>query len=195
MSDLGEAALGEAEAAYQRGVKESGGLHRGPEVDDYLARCVRGGKFLGLRGMNWCAASASDFVWTAWARLAGVQDFSPMILHWQPSPMTPPRPPIGYRAAVSELVADARASGAFHDVSAFASGAFVPSLGDLAILGRAGEDPRTGGLGHVCLVASDDHGGGAWDCVGGNQGTPGAVTLVRRSVSDAVEPIVGFVAL
>lgn len=208
MSDLGDTALGIAEAAYQMGVKEHGGIHRGPEVDQYLAGCVRHGARLGLVGMNWCASFASWCIWHAWAKITGIESYADVSLHWSATDTAPPLPPVGYRAAVSELVSDAKATGTWHDVSE----GYQPELGDLCILARAGEDPRSGGLGHVCLVAGADKGqlaaaaasgpssasirlGGSWDCIGGNQGSPGAVTLVTRSLADKVEPIVGWIAL
>lgn len=58
--------------------------------------------------------------------------------------------PHGYRAAVRELVEDARALGTWRP----RGGTYTPKAGDLAISARAGGDPTKGGLGHVERVES-----------------------------------------
>jgi hypothetical protein len=183
MSDLGDAALAIARQALDAHVREQGGIHRGPEVDKYVSFCVRRGALLHLFGVNWCASFASFCVWT------GANLDPTLAQHWT-APPPAPLPTIGYRAAVSELVTDAKATNTWHDVSE----GYAPSPGDLCILARDGEDPRTGGLGHVCFV-KETIGDGVWDCIGGNQGVPGAVTLAARSIKDTVETIVGWISV
>lgn len=57
--------------------------------------------------------------------------------------------PHGYRAAVAELVADARELGTWHPKTS----GYAPKVGDLVISARSGEDPTTGGKGHVERVS------------------------------------------
>lgn len=77
--------------------------------------------------------------------------------------LEPEAPPHGYRAAVSELVADARTSGSWRDRST----GYRPQPGDLAIFKRAGGDPRFGGSGHVSRVAVV--GPAVFETIGGNE--------------------------
>ena len=121
----------------------------------------RGGRPLGLTSGNWCAAFAS-----AAARTAG--DGAPH----------------GYRAAVAELVADARTAGAWHDVAE----GYQPRPGDLAILRRAGGDPRTGGNGHVGRVERVDD--GSYTRIDGNHGDRVARVDARLADPD----LVGWIA-
>lgn len=142
-------------AIAEVGVKETPGPASTPRIDEYLSVCVRNGKLLGLRGddqFSWCAAFAS------WCGL--------------PEGMTP-------RAAVAELVADARARGLWRDGSVWRD----PQPGDLAIYTRAGQDPRHGGSGHVNRVVQQ-LGGGMMRTVGGNE--QDAVRLSDRHVSEPV---------
>ncbi len=186
MSNLGEETLAVAQKALDAGVREEGGLHRGPDVDRYVSFCVRHGALLHLVGVNWCASFASYCLWIG----AGLDPA--LATHWTPETMAPPLfPPVGYRAAVSELVTDAKATGTWHDVTE----GYEPEPGDLCILGREGQDPRTGGLGHVCIVQEAAAEGRAWACIGGNQGSPGAVTVAERSLADKIEAIVGWIAV
>lgn len=75
----------------------------------------------------------------------------------------PSRAPHGYRCSVAELVSDARALGTWRDRDAH-----VPQPGDLAISGRLGQDPRTGGSGHVERVEGTYPEG--LITIGGNEG-------------------------
>lgn len=142
-------------AMAEVGVQETPGPASTTRIDQYLSVCIRNGKLLGLRGddqFSWCAAFAS------WCGL--------------PDGMTP-------RAAVAELVSDARALGLWRDGSVWRD----PQPGDLAIYARAGQDPRTGGSGHVNRVVQK-LGGGMMRTVGGNE--QDAVRLSERHLSEPV---------
>lgn len=118
-------------------------------IDEYLACCLRSGHLLGLRGdseFSWCAAFAS------WCGL--------------PSGMTP-------RAAVVELVADAKSLGLWRDNSTWHD----PQPGDLAIY-------ATGGVPHHVNRVELAPSGGAFGAVGGNEGD-----AVRRSSRKLTEPV------
>lgn len=159
-SSLGERALAWAVSQLGQG-EQPPGSNGGPYVRELFAPCERAGRPLGLTSGNWCAAFAS-----AAARAAGEGA------------------PHGYRAAVAELVADAREIGAWHDVA----DGYQPRPGDLAILRRAGGDPRTGGTGHVGRVESVD--GDRLVTVDGNHGD--RVARVERRLTDA--DLVGFIS-
>lgn len=163
---LGERALAWSLEQLGRG-EEPPGSNGGPWVRELLAPCRRRGSeaWLGLAAGNWCAAFAS----------------SAMSIVLEPGET----PPHGYRAAVAELVADARAAGAWHDV---AEGAPVWP-GDLAIFRRDGQDPRTGGTGHVGRV-EELHQDGGYTTIDGNH--QNAVGRVERRLMDA--DLVGFIA-
>lgn len=62
-----------------------------------------------------------------------------------------PVPSHGYRCSVAELVADAVALGTWRP----ASSGYKPKRGDLVISARSGEDPTTGGRGHVERALED----------------------------------------
>lgn len=150
-------------ALAEVGVHETPGPVSTPRIDEYLSVCVRGGRLLGLRGdseFSWCAAFAS------WCGL--------------PPGMTP-------RAAVAELVADARKLGLWRSGDVWHD----PQPGDLAVYGRAGQDPRTGGSGHVNRYV-EQLGGGRWRAVGGNETHPsgGAVVVSERALTEPVGWIV-----
>lgn len=184
--------------------EEPVGSHRGPKVDVYLAGCVRGGKLLGLRGVPWCAGFASWCVWEAWAavNLQGVGSFAGPLrpygldsLRWPYTDTGVLIPPIGYRAAVSELVADAKRSGAWHDEPGY-----VPAPGDLCVMGRAGQSPVVGGDGHVAVVdaMADPPAvtGYAFWAVGGNEDHTVCRTLrcvCHEPGVGPVEPVLGFI--
>ena len=98
-------------------------------------------------------------------------------------------PPVGWRAAVAELVADARGTSTWHDVSEGVS----PAPGDLLVMGRSGQDPRHGGTGHVAIVDEVAEGGGLWT-IGGNESD--AVRRTLRGAATAADeeaPIVGWI--
>ncbi len=149
-------ALALAQAALAAGVREVPlGSNRGPDVDGYLAPCVRNGRLLWPRGLPaegaaWCAAFVSWCVWSAKAGDRGIyvaEDFDRDDPHREAYGW----PVIGYRASVAELVDDARTTGAWRDVVA----GEAPSVGDLLCFGRDGQDPRTGGEGHAGFDAGD----------------------------------------
>ena len=224
---LGERALAVAQAERVEGHRADGShpdaSSVGARVRAYFAPCVRlfrprgrapTPKLLGLTSGNWCAAFASWAFYTALFEedhglgvVPGPGDLEAAALAWEPSSTS--RPPFGYRAAVAELVADARASGTWVDVAevrADAEGRRLPRRGDLLVFSRAGEDPRTGGEGHVVIVEAeggpDDTGnvadaqdvGGSWVVVSGNA-PGGVVARETRTLADVAEAVVGFVAV
>lgn len=130
------------------------GSNTGPRVREYLSGCVRGGKLVRLDRVAWCAAFAS---WCA-AQAPGLA-------------------PHQWRAAVRELVEDARALGAWRLPEEYP----VPKPGDLGIYKRAGHDPTRGEEGHVGRVAElfDD---GRYTSVEGNSGD--RVQIVTRHLGD-----------
>ena len=162
-SGLGQAALDVARAELAKGVREEPpGSNTGPEVRRYLAPCVRGGRSVGLSGGPWCAAFASWCTWSAW----WPGDEFAVALSWPRSREgwgIGPQPPIGYRAAVHELVEDASACGAWRAPEA----AETPRPGDLLVFGRAGATPTRGGLGHVAICEAW---GAVKSCISGNDG-------------------------
>lgn len=113
------------------GEREAGGENRGTIVRWALVGAMRrvdGQEVpLGVLEADWCAGSCG-----ASEREAAL-----------PGEALPP-----WRGAVWELVRDALDAGTWRE-----PGAYVPLPGDLAIFGRAGEDPRAGGRGHVGRVA------------------------------------------
>ncbi len=197
VASLGLRALAIAQQALAAGVREHpAGSNRGPEIDGYLRGCIRHGKPLGVLGVAWCAAFASWCVWAAWgvkhdtdpaARQTRFEALGDVEL-WDIVPASRGGyPPIGYRAAVSELVTDARATNKWWAVE----GGYTPKAGDLAIWRRAGQDPRTGGSGHVEFVEIAPDGYGAWTGVGGNEGD--AVRRETHSIHD--HDLVGWICL
>lgn len=158
----GEAALAVALQELAAGVVEDPlGSNSGERVGEYLAGCVRDldgdgvEDRLRLGAAQWCAAFVGfcDHV-------AGVTG----------------RP---WRAAVAELVRDAREAGTLREVLAY-----DPRPGDLAIWRRGGQDPRHGGLGHVGRVEtiSED-----WIAtIDGNHGDKVARVLRRQDDPDLV---------
>lgn len=166
----GEIALARVRACLELGVAEVAGPKSNPIIRDMLAGCVRGGKPVGLSSdeTDWCAACAS------WSALGPAKD----------GLGAGAGAPHEWRCAVHELVEDARATGAFHDVST----GYTPSPGDLAIYARAGEDPRKGGRGHVARVESVTADG--YTTIGGNEGN-----AVRRTERLRADPsLVGWIA-
>ncbi len=200
---LGLRALAFAQEALAAGVREHpAGSNRGPEVDRYLRGCVRHGDSLVMRGVAWCAAFASWCVWNAWAQ-SFVNDDSEATrdgcLHstaMQWTHASTGKPPIGYRAAVAELVADAEETGTWRDISRL-SLCSAPRCGDLLVMGREGADPRAGGTGHVGLVerglVKDGAVDATWDVISGNDGD--RVRRSTRTIRDTNEPVVGWISL
>lgn len=173
-----------ARAELAAGVRESA-LNDGERIRMYLEGCVRDGKRLGVLRVPWCAAMASWCVWQAFARAQGWGVWplnEGLIDQWARSYDTAPRdpddPPIGYRAAVHELVTDARATGTLRDASA------TPAPGWLAIYRRGHGDPMRGGEGHVEIVESVDADGGTFAAIGGNVGD--RVARVTHALGDFV---------
>ncbi len=173
MPSLGDRAL--AIAAKELGVKETPGPGIAKRVSEYLSVCVgrpeRGaaasGKPLGLvdDAVPWCSAFAS------WCMLQALQA----------GDARPHEP----RAAVWELVADARERGTWRDVST----GYRPRPGDLGIYKRAGGDPRIKGQsGHVDRVETT--GADSYTAIGGNEGD-----MVKREAQryDAAD-LCGWVA-
>lgn len=101
----------------------------GPFVARCLAGAVRGGRKVGLRSGNWCAA------------FVGLCDSEAGVSRT-------------WRCAVHELVTDARAAGTWRDIAE----GYEPAPGDLVVYRRDGQDPRRGGLGHVGYVAGSEGG-------------------------------------
>lgn len=145
--DLAAAHL--AKALGELGVHETPGPASTARIDEYLAVALRGGKPLGLRGddqFSWCACFAS------WCGL--------------PPGMTP-------RAAVVELVADAKGLGLWRDNAVWHD----PQPGDLAIY-------ATGGVPHHVNRVELAPWGGHFGAVGGNE-----ANAVRRSTRALTEPV------
>lgn len=162
---LGARALSVAvRESEQPGWESPPGTHRGPRIAAYFAGCTRNGKPLGITEGNWCAAFASYCA-------AHANDTEGQIPH-------------EYRASVAELWADALRRGAAQAVSS----GYRPAPGDLAIFGRAGQDPTKGGLGHVGRVERVVDGAGHYATLDGNHG--GAVARVERSLAETL----GFIA-
>lgn len=158
--------LGERALAWSLGYlglrEDPPGSNAGPEISLWLAACERGGRPIGIRSGAWCAAMAS-------AAQAAVKTSDEAPAH-------------GRRAAVHELVEDARAFGTWRDPS------YRPRPGDLAIFKRNGGDPRFQGEGHVGRVETVD--GDTYTTIDGNHGD--AVARVSRRF-DAAD-LVGFIA-
>jgi hypothetical protein len=136
-------------ALGELGVHETPGPASTARIDEYLAVALRGGKPLGLHGddaFSWCACFAS------WCGL--------------PPGMTP-------RAAVVELVADAKTLGLWRDNAVWHD----PQPGDLAIY-------ATGGVPHHVNRVELRPQGGTFGAVGGNEGN-----AVRRSTRTTSEPV------
>ena len=182
---LGLRALAIARAELARGAAEEPlGSNAGPDVHRYLAPCVRGGRRLGLTTAPWCAAFASWCVWSAWSR-GHESDVLQVSLSWAPSSPSAV-PPIGYRASVAEMVADARATGTWAD----AGEGPVWEVGDLLVWGRDGHDPRHGGEGHVGVAAI------ACSAICGNDGDRLAlVQLSAEGDHPRCGPLLGWIKL
>lgn len=165
---LGERALDVA--ATFVGWREAG-PNKGDLVRRSLAGCTRivSGREvpLGIReGVPWCAA------------------FVGFCEHMVQFPGEPRYP---WRAAVWELVRDAKDARTWHEV-----GAYVPRPGDLAVFKRGGKDPRNGVEGHVERVASvlSD---GMFESIGGNVGDAVARRRWRIEEQSASEALVGWI--
>lgn len=153
------------------------GSNGGPWIKELLRPCRRRGTeaLLGLEAANWCAAFASATEQGA-AESCEAQGLE-----------VPPR--LGYRASVAELIADARAIGRWRDVAELRSGAYAIEPGDLPCFRRAGEDPRTGGQGHVGRAVHRADDAGRYTSLDGNHDN--RVALVSRDLAD--EDLVGTI--
>lgn len=183
-------ALELARAALAAGVCEAPpSSNRGPAIDEYVRGCVRGGRPIGVLGLSWCAAFVG---WCLW-RAAYGEEAAARTRRWSAHTYveTGEGPPVGWRAAVAELVTDACGTSTWHDVTEGTS----PTPGDLLVMGRLGQDPRHGGLGHVAIVDEVTDDGGVWT-IGGNESDAVRRTLRRAAAAaDEKEPIVGWIAL
>lgn len=140
-TSLGQRAL--EIAVKELGVKETPThSNTGPRIKEYLAKCERNGKLVGLTAGNWCAAFAS------WCGFNACQPGE--------------KPPHLYRCAVAELWKDAMASGTAKPVN------YIPKLGDLAIFKRSGQDPTKGAEGHVARVSTVPDKDGNFQTLDGN---------------------------
>lgn len=142
---------------FAAGVCETpAGSNTSPRIREYLAGCMRGGRRVGITSGSWCAAFAS------WCDVQAGLDTTP-------------------RAAVWELVEDARAAGLWREVG------YVPRAGDLAVFKRGG-DPRVRGQeGHVGRVERAD--GSTYWTIDGNVGD--RVARVERRMGE--EDLVGWI--
>lgn len=142
MTDLGLRALASARLLLDRKPREIPGLQHDPQILAILGSCRRGGSFVaGILDLSgnpldlkadewaWCAATASWCLATA----------EPVL--------DPAGVPHGYRAAVHELVTDAKARDKWRGP------AERPELGWLAVWRRNGKDPLRGQEGHVGRVS------------------------------------------
>lgn len=138
------------------------GPNKGDLVRRALAGCMRDGKPLGIReGVAWCAA------------FVGLCDAEGGASY-------------PWRAAVRELVEDARAAGLWREVDDHA-----PLPGDLVIYKRGGKDPRRGEEGHVDrVVACRD---GVLDVVGGNVDDAVRLRRFRLGEEERGNEVVGWI--
>ncbi len=187
------------------GVREDAGPNRdhAGRIEVYRAGCVRDGKRLALGPSPWCAALVSWCVWEACLALGAWASLRDQALTWSPHMRLSGEPPIGYRASVAELVADARATRTLHvrypgmadwPVS-FGDPERVPELGDILVFGREVNghmrNPLIGGEGHCGFYVGTDE-ASLWGCLGGNQAdatSGGAVSVEARSPSDVLAVI------
>lgn len=159
-----------AVALAEVGVHELVGAANNQRILEYLRGARRGGVLLKLgdEDIAWCAAFA------CWCEQQ-VTNAAERRLPWV--------------ASVFEIWADA-----VHRGTARAR-IYLPQPGDLMILGRDGQDPRTGGHGHVVRVVGPAEVAGLVWTVGGNEGgtlhSGGEVLETKRKLSDP--GILGYV--
>lgn len=164
MSDLGIRALEIAKQQLALGIKENPmGSKTSVAIKEYFSKCERNGKLLGITAGNWCAAFVCYCAFTACS-----------------SDETPPHL---YRAAVSELWADALLHGAAKPAS------YKAEVGDLAIFARDSYDPRLGGEGHVTRLLTVVDQGGNYQTLDGNHN--GMVAIVDRKIDSS---LVGWIS-
>lgn len=116
------------------------GSNTGPRIRDYLAKCERNGKKVGLDAAEWCAAFAS-----AAQQACGTSGEAHQ-----------------YRISGEEIEKDAKANGRWYTMEKHA----CPKVGDLCILKRGSEAWQR----HVCRVVDFDTTTGAMVTIGGNEG-------------------------
>jgi hypothetical protein len=161
--------------------EDSGGQHRGQIVRASMAGTVRAGRLTCLGdGSAWCAGFAGRCLFDANTARA---------LAWTPLDFGAgdDSSPVGWRAAVSELCDDARATSMLREDL---SGGWTPS--DLLIFGRAGENPLHGGLGHVAIVDALEPAGGTWT-IGGDEAGAGGIGVRRTLRPTTEEPLVAWI--
>lgn len=156
MRSLGSAIL----AATVAELGQTGGRPGPDRVAAYFAPCERGGKPLGLKAGNWCAAgacfAAMQAVKTDQLEAAGL--------------------PHRYRAAGLELEQDAVRLRAWRPIALVRSGGYQLCPGDLLILSRGSESWQR----HVARVESCD--GGTVKTIDAN-GPGGGWVRVTRALS------------
>jgi hypothetical protein len=130
---------------YQYGseVREIPGPEHDPRILAYSEHCRRGGRFLGV-------TAGGTPVWDGGATLRLPTDDanSPWCAAMQSEALRccllpGETPPHGLRVSVRELVEDARLANTLRPAH------WIPTIGSLAICGRAGQNPLHGGSGHV----------------------------------------------
>jgi len=142
----------------------------------------------GLTSGPWCAAELGYIDFRAACTLLGILP---------PDPLPPSYPvadimrqagcPVLWRAAVHELVEDARVSDAWRLRGA---AVYVPEPGDAAVFMRDGSSPLRGGTGHVGRVVRAPDADGRYATIDGNHGD--RVALVERRMDDP--DLCGFIA-
>lgn len=127
---LGARAVDVALDEMRRGATEKPvGSNAGPDIEEYLRRCERDGRPLGLKAGNYCAAGA------CWAYMRALGAGEKM--------------PFPYRASGLEMTEDAKARGAWRPIRDVKSGAYKLRVGDIVIYprGKPGSWER-----HVVMV-------------------------------------------
>ncbi len=142
----------------------------------------------GITSGAWCAAELGHIDFRAACTLLGILP---------PDPLPPSYPvadimrrvgcPVLWRAAVHELVEDARASGSWRLRGA---AVYMPEPGDAAVFMRDGNSPLRGGAGHVGRVVRAPDADGRYATIDGNHGD--RVALVERHMNDPA--LCGFIA-
>jgi len=171
--------LGERCNAFCRsmlGVEEIPGPRHEPRIVALGRYCRRGGIFLGVDSLHepkWSGTAALVGAPTdeeAWCAKLQSEALRVSLRDGEAAPH-------GLRVSVAELVADARRMGSYHE----ASSSYEPHVGDLAIYARSGQDPRTGGQGHVAAVTIVPTHLGTYETIGGNEAPGwGQVRLTPR---------------